>query len=87
VVLFVCIMNLIMRMGQKIYGILGSVDFLGNPVSLVSTLGTGVADFFYEPAMGLVKVNNFFSWIVCTVLILHHVPEPASISRRPCKRN
>lgn len=28
---------------------LGSFDFLGNPISLVSNLGTGVKDFFFQP--------------------------------------
>jgi hypothetical protein len=40
---------------KQAYKILGSADFLGNPVSLVSNLGTGVKDFFYEPAMGIVE--------------------------------
>eukprot|EP01129_Flabellula_baltica_P006490 TRINITY_DN2434_c0_g2_i1.p1 TRINITY_DN2434_c0_g2~~TRINITY_DN2434_c0_g2_i1.p1 ORF type:complete len:2913 (+),score=603.66 TRINITY_DN2434_c0_g2_i1:175-8913(+) len=39
---------------KQIYLILGSADFLGNPVSLVSNLGSGVKDFFHEPAKGLV---------------------------------
>ncbi|XP_049849223.1 uncharacterized protein LOC126318273 [Schistocerca gregaria] len=42
------------------YKILGSADFLGNPVSLVSNLGTGVRDFFYEPAMGIVESPSAF---------------------------
>lgn len=37
------------------YNIVGSVDFLGNPVGLVSTLGTGVKDFFYTPAQMLLE--------------------------------
>lgn len=40
---------------RQAYKIVGSADFLGNPVSLVSNLGTGVKDFFYEPAMGIVE--------------------------------
>jgi hypothetical protein len=32
-----------------VYKILGSADFLGNPVGLFSNIGTGVMDFFYEP--------------------------------------
>jgi len=40
---------------KQAYKIVGSADFLGNPVSLVSNLGTGVKDFFYEPAMGIVE--------------------------------
>src|SRR5206468_2879192 len=34
--------------------ILGSLDFLGNPVNLFSNIGSGFSDFFYEPAKGLV---------------------------------
>lgn len=40
---------------RQAYKIVGSADFLGNPVSFVSNLGTGVKDFFYEPAMGIVE--------------------------------
>ncbi len=41
---------------SQVYTILGSFEFLGSPLSLVNNLGTGVYDFFYEPAQGLVKV-------------------------------
>lgn len=34
---------------REAYKVLGSFDFLGNPVSLVSNLGTGVKDFFFQP--------------------------------------
>jgi len=43
-----------------IFYILGSVDIIGNPVSLVNTLGTGVYDFFYEPVQGLVSSPQDF---------------------------
>jgi hypothetical protein len=33
---------------QQLYRIFFSVEFLGNPVSLVGNLGSGVKDFFYE---------------------------------------
>jgi len=33
--------------------VVGSSELLGNPVGLVSTLGSGVVDLFYEPAKGL----------------------------------
>lgn len=42
--------------------ILGSFEFLGSPLSLVNNLGTGVYDFFYEPAQGLVKVLRDHDW-------------------------
>ncbi len=61
------------------YKVLGSADFLGNPVGLFSNLGnfswkiqnffhskfffspgTGVLDFFYEPAQGLISSPEDF---------------------------
>jgi hypothetical protein len=30
--------------------IVGSLDLVGNPISLINSLGTGVKDFFYEPS-------------------------------------
>merc|ERR1712000_781872 len=36
------------------YKILGPIDILGSPVSLVNSLGTGVYDFFHEPVEGSV---------------------------------
>eukprot|EP01029_Cantina_marsupialis_P011093 TRINITY_DN2489_c0_g2_i2.p1 TRINITY_DN2489_c0_g2~~TRINITY_DN2489_c0_g2_i2.p1 ORF type:complete len:1765 (+),score=590.72 TRINITY_DN2489_c0_g2_i2:579-5297(+) len=38
---------------RELYRILGSLEFLGNPVGLVSGVGSGVKDFFYEPANAL----------------------------------
>ncbi|OQR87857.1 vacuolar protein sorting-associated protein [Achlya hypogyna] len=35
--------------------IVGSVDVLGNPIGLVSTLGAGVKDFFFTPAQMLLE--------------------------------
>lgn len=40
---------------SQIHKVLGSADFLGNPVGLVSTLGSGVTDLFYEPYQGFVS--------------------------------
>jgi vacuolar protein sorting-associated protein 13A/C len=45
---------------SQLYMIIGSFDIIGNPVSLVSTLGTGVYDFFYEPANALVRSPRDF---------------------------
>jgi hypothetical protein len=45
---------------RQAYLLVGSADFLGNPVSFVSNLGTGVKDFFYEPAKGMVKSPEEF---------------------------
>eukprot|EP01028_Stygiella_incarcerata_P006596 TRINITY_DN2696_c0_g2_i1.p1 TRINITY_DN2696_c0_g2~~TRINITY_DN2696_c0_g2_i1.p1 ORF type:complete len:3284 (+),score=967.98 TRINITY_DN2696_c0_g2_i1:200-10051(+) len=39
---------------RQIYRFVGSVALLGNPVSLVSNLGSGVISFFVEPAKGAV---------------------------------
>lgn len=42
------------------YKLLGSLEVLGNPIEMVDSLGTGVKDFFYEPAKGLVKSPEAF---------------------------
>merc|ERR1712000_276795 len=39
-------------------GILGSADFLGNPVGLFNSVSSGVADIFYEPYQGLVMTDR-----------------------------
>jgi hypothetical protein len=46
---------------RNIYRIIGSFDFLGNPISLVAGLGQGVYDFFYEPIKGIVAGPEGFS--------------------------
>ncbi|KAJ5225571.1 hypothetical protein N7468_006796 [Penicillium chermesinum] len=43
---------------RQVHVILGSADFLGNPVGLFNTLGSGVADIFYEPYQGLVMTDR-----------------------------
>ncbi len=40
----------------QLYKIVGSLDLVGNPIGLLSSLGIGVHDFFYEPAHAL--INN-----------------------------
>ncbi|EQC37851.1 hypothetical protein SDRG_04874 [Saprolegnia diclina VS20] len=40
---------------RQVYSLLGSAEILGNPLGLVSNLGSGVKDFFYEPAAGMVQ--------------------------------
>jgi vacuolar protein sorting-associated protein 13A/C len=47
---------------MEVYKILGSLEFLGNPVALVSNLGDGVFDFFYEPMQGLMKGPEEFGY-------------------------
>lgn len=39
---------------RQVHIVLGSADFLGNPVGLFNTVSSGVADIFYEPYQGLV---------------------------------
>ncbi|KJK94605.1 Vacuolar protein sorting-associated protein [Metarhizium anisopliae BRIP 53284] len=38
----------------QLHKILGSADFLGNPVGLFTTISSGVTDIFYEPYQGLI---------------------------------
>ncbi|KAL7419546.1 Vacuolar protein sorting-associated protein 13 [Cryptotrichosporon argae] len=42
----------------QIYRVLGSADFLGNPVGLFNNISSGVSDFFYEPYQGIVMHGN-----------------------------
>lgn len=43
---------------RQVYRILGSADFLGNPVGLFTNVSSGVADIFYEPFNGVVMHGN-----------------------------
>mmetsp|Transcript_45817 Transcript_45817/g.71794 ORF Transcript_45817/g.71794 Transcript_45817/m.71794 type:complete len:623 (-) Transcript_45817:24-1892(-) len=45
----------------QLYKLVGSFEFLGNPVGLVNNLGTGFQDFFYEPAQGAMKSPSDFA--------------------------
>ncbi|KAI8610486.1 hypothetical protein BC830DRAFT_1069804 [Chytriomyces sp. MP71] len=36
----------------QLHKVIGSADFLGNPVGLFNNVGSGVKDFFYEPIQG-----------------------------------
>ena len=38
----------------QIHKIIGSADFLGNPVGLFTNISSGVMDVFYEPYHGVV---------------------------------
>ncbi|POM61404.1 Vacuolar protein sorting-associated protein [Phytophthora palmivora] len=49
---------------RQIYSLIGAADILGNPVGLVTNLGVGVKDFFYEPAAGLVTSPQEFPSVV-----------------------
>lgn len=48
---------LLSALGQ-LYKIVGSLDLVGNPLALVQSVGTGVKDFFYEPAHALITNPN-----------------------------
>ncbi|KAI9741223.1 MAG: hypothetical protein M1834_002939 [Cirrosporium novae-zelandiae] len=43
---------------SKIHIVLGSADFIGNPVGLFNNFSSGVADIFYEPYQGLVMTDR-----------------------------
>lgn len=43
---------------SQIYIILGSADFLGNPVGLFNNLCSGVVDVFYEPIQGVIVTDR-----------------------------
>lgn len=43
---------------RQVHLVIGSADFLGNPVGLFTNISSGVADIFYEPYQGLVKSDR-----------------------------
>ena len=43
---------------RQLYRILGSADFIGNPVGLFTNVSSGVADIFYEPINGAIMHGN-----------------------------
>ncbi|KAH7883589.1 vacuolar protein sorting-associated protein 13 [Phlebopus sp. FC_14] len=43
---------------RQLYRILGSADFIGNPVGLFTNVSSGVADIFYAPYNGVVMHGN-----------------------------
>jgi len=43
---------------RQVHIVLGSADFLGNPVGLFNSVSSGVADIFYEPYQGLVMTDR-----------------------------
>ena len=42
----------------QLYRVLGSADFLGNPVGLFNNISSGFSDIFYEPYQGIVMHGN-----------------------------
>eukprot|EP00742_Colponemidia_sp_Colp-10_P011678 GILJ01013009.1.p1 GENE.GILJ01013009.1~~GILJ01013009.1.p1 ORF type:complete len:1942 (-),score=279.50 GILJ01013009.1:31-5289(-) len=51
-----------MQIMAQAYRLMGSADLLGNPINLVAHLGTGMKDFFYEPALGLITSPTHFGF-------------------------
>lgn len=43
---------------RQVHVVLGSADFLGNPVGLFSNVSSGITDIFYEPYQGLVMTDR-----------------------------
>ncbi|KAK9466576.1 hypothetical protein V1512DRAFT_276148 [Lipomyces arxii] len=43
---------------RQVHNILGSADFLGNPVGLFNNLSSGVMDIFYEPYQGFIMTDR-----------------------------
>ena len=43
------------QLTSEIFTLIGHAVVLGNPIGLFNNLGTGVFDFFYEPAQGMVR--------------------------------
>ena len=46
--------------GAQVYKLPASLDILGSPGSLVYSVGTGITDFFFEPAKGMTKSPDAF---------------------------
>jgi len=46
---------------QAVFKLLGCTEVLGNPVGLFSNISTGVMDFFYEPAKGIIQSPQAFA--------------------------
>jgi vacuolar protein sorting-associated protein 13A/C len=78
---------------RQLYRILGSADFIGNPVGLFTNVSSGVADIFYEPFTGAVMRGNhdlgigiakarFFSPKRTPLLIPGIIRGPQAFSRR-----
>ncbi|KAL2215818.1 vacuolar protein sorting-associated protein [Thermoascus aurantiacus ATCC 26904] len=43
---------------RQVHVVLGSADFLGNPVGLFNNVSSGITDIFYEPYQGLVMTDR-----------------------------
>ena len=43
------------QLASELFTLIGHAEILGNPIGLLNNLGTGVFDFFYEPAQGMIQ--------------------------------
>ena len=67
---------------RQLYRIIGSADFIGNPVGLFTNVSSGVADMFYEPFHGVVMHGNKELTIGIAKVMTHapHVVESDTVS-------
>ncbi|CAM9109486.1 unnamed protein product, partial [Heterosigma akashiwo] len=49
------------QLSSQVLKIAGSISMLGSPADLLSNIGTGVGDFFYEPYDGLMLGPSAFA--------------------------
>ena len=59
---------------RQLYRIIGSADFIGNPVGLFTNVSSGVADMFYEPFHGVVMHGNKELTIGIAKVMTHFPP-------------
>ncbi|GBG34175.1 Vacuolar protein sorting-associated protein 13b [Hondaea fermentalgiana] len=59
---------------SQLYRVIGSSELLGNPIGLVTNLGSGLRDLFYEPAQGFVQSPEAFGAGLArgTTSFVHH---------------
>ena len=76
---------------RQLYRILGSADFIGNPVGLFTNVSSGVADIFYEPFQGVVMHGNRELGIgiakVCPFLSGAYLSQLVTGCSKFCKKN
>lgn len=81
---------------RQLYRVIGSADFIGNPVGLFTNVSSGVADIFYEPfngavmhgnrelGVGIAKVNSLIYFCYVSLKISHKNRVQQVLQRRPC---
>ena len=76
---------------RQLYRILGSADFIGNPVGLFTNVSSGVADIFYEPFQGVVMRGNRELGIgiakVCRLLMTRTLSQLVAGCSKFCEKN